>query len=193
MLTTTPTDVHSKEQQNIVELALIKRISENKDREALAELYECYRLPLGSFLPSKLREKRLIDEAFNDVMMVVWKQASKFRGDSKVSTWIFGIAYRTSLAMARKESKHTDRNQEYDLDNIAQSEDSDAAEHVRAAITDLSEKHRSVIELTYYFGHSLIEISEIIDCPVSTVKTRLFYARQKMKSYIEERINTPGS
>ena len=73
------------------------------------------------------------------------------------------------------------------------SQDSDAAEQVRAAITDLSEKHRSVIELTYYFGHSLLEISEIIDCPVSTVKTRLFYARQKMKSYIEERINTPGS
>jgi len=85
--------------------------------------------------------------------------------------------------MARKESKHTDRNQEYDLDNIAQSQDSDAAEHIRAAITDLSEKHRSVIELTYYFGHSLLEISEIIDCPVS---------RQKMKSYIEEKINTPG-
>lgn len=191
MLTTNQTDVHDKEQQDLTELALIKRISENKDREALTTLYECYRLPLGSFLHSRLREKRLIDEAFNDVMMVVWNQASKFRGDSKVSTWIFGIAYRTSLAMARKESKHTDQTQEYDLDNIAQSQDSDAAEQIRAAITELSDKHRSVIELTYYFGHSLLEISDIIDCPVSTVKTRLFYARQQMKSYIEKKINTP--
>ena len=192
MLTINQTDVHEKEQQDLAEAALIKRISEDKDREALTTLYECYRLPLGSFLHSRLREKRLVDEAFNDVMMVVWKQASKFRGDSKVSTWIFGIAYRTSLAMARKESKHTDKTQDYELENIAQSQESGMAEYVRAAMTALSEKHRSVIELTYYYGHSLLEISDIIDCPVSTIKTRLFYARQQMKSYIEKKINTPN-
>lgn len=122
-------------------------------------------------------------------MLTVWRKASSFKGKSKVSTWIFGIAYHTSLSLGRKESKHTDKTQEHVIEDIAQSEESDASEHVRAAITSLSENHRTVIELAYYYGHSVAEISDIIDCPASTVKTRLFYARQHLKTSIEKQLN----
>jgi len=112
-----------------------------------------------------------------------------FQAKSKVSTWIFGIAYRTCLSHMRKETKHTDRTNEYEIDDIAQTQESSASEQVRASISELSEDHRTVIELAYYFGHSIAEISEIVDCPTSTVKTRLFYARQHLKSSIEAQLN----
>jgi len=181
--------MQSPKQQDHIDRTLLERISNNQDRQALTELYERYRSPVGSFLHSKLREKRLVDEVFNDVMLIVWRKASSFQAKSKVSTWIFGIAYRTSLSHARKESKHTDKAQEYEMNDIAESQESNASEHVRAAITELSENHRTVIELAYYFGHSVAEISETIDCPVSTVKTRLFYARQHLKASIETQLN----
>jgi len=188
----TQTETLAPEHQDHVDRALLDRISMNEDRQALSELYERYRNPVGSFLFNKLRgEQKLVDEVFNDVMLIVWRKASSFQAKSKVSTWIFGIAYRTSLAHMRKESRHTDKMQELEVNDMVDSQESDVAETVRASITQLSDHHRSVIELAYYHGHTVSEISEIIDCPVSTVKTRLFYARQHLKSCIENQINQP--
>jgi len=39
--------------------------------------------------------------------------------------------------------------------------------------------------MAYFYGHSIVEISEMVDCPVNTVKTRLFHARQKLKNIIQ--------
>ena len=181
-------DKPSPKEQDQIDRSLLDRISENQDRQALTQLYEYYRHPVGSFLSSKLREKKLIEEVFNDVMLVVWRKASSFQGKSKVSTWIFGIAYRTCLSHAKKESKHTDQIQDDMLNDVADSTESDLSQTLRASMTELSDDHRTVIELAYYFGHSITEISEIIDCPSSTVKTRLFYARQHLKKCIENHI-----
>lgn len=188
---TQPETLDPKRQDHI-DRDLLDRISKDQDREALSKLYERYRNPVGSFLFNKLRgEQKLVDEVFNDVMLIVWRKAASFQAKSKVSTWIFGIAYRTSLAHMRKESKHTDKMQEFEVNDMAESQESDVSETVRASITQLSNHHRSVIELAYYHGHSIAEISQIIDCPVSTVKTRLFYARQHLKTCIEKHINQP--
>jgi len=89
----------------------------------------------------------------------------------------------------RKETKHTVKAGEYEVNDMPQSQESSASEQVRASISELSEDHRTVIELAYYFGHSITEISEIVDCPTSTVKTRLFYARKHLKSSIETQLN----
>ncbi len=53
------------------------------------------------------------------------------------------------------------------------------------ALNALSPDHRAVIELTYMEGYSCAEIAEIMRCPVSTVKTRMFYARKRMESLLE--------
>ena len=55
------------------------------------------------------------------------------------------------------------------------------------ALEALSPDHRAVIELTYFQGRSCREIAEITGCPVATVKTRMFYARQKLKGLLGRR------
>jgi len=171
-------DTPQIEDQDTIDKILLERISKKQDKQALADLYEHYRHPVGSFLRSKLRATKLVEEVFNDV-----------KAKSKVSTWIFGIAYRTCLSHMRKETKHTERANEYEINDMAEVQESTASEQVRASISELSEDHRTVIELAYYFGHSVAEISDIVDCPASTVKTRLFYARQHLKSSIETQLN----
>jgi len=52
------------------------------------------------------------------------------------------------------------------------------------ALESLSPDHRAVLELTYYLGHSCSEIAAIMDCPVNTVKTRMFHARNKLRVLI---------
>ena len=182
-------DIPQIEDQDSIDKILLERISKHQDKQALADLYEHYRHPVGSFLRSKLRATKLVEEVFNDVMLTVWQKADSFQAKSKVSTWIFGIAYRTCLSHMRKETKHTERADEYEINDMAEVQESTASEQVRASISELSEDHRTVIELAYYFGHSVAEISDIVDCPVSTVKTRLFYARQHLKSSIETQLN----
>jgi len=64
-------DVSEVESQDSIDRALLERISKNQDKQALANLYEHYRHPVGSFLQSKLRATKLVEEVFNDVMFVV--------------------------------------------------------------------------------------------------------------------------
>ena len=56
------------------------------------------------------------------------------------------------------------------------------AEHMLVRVE--LEKQRAVVELTYYFGYSYDEISEIVGCPANTVKTRMFHARTKLKELL---------
>jgi RNA polymerase sigma-70 factor (ECF subfamily) len=52
---------------------------------------------------------------------------------------------------------------------------------LHAGISELSTEHRQVVELTYFCGFSYQEIAAIADCPVNTIKTRMFHARRRLK------------
>ncbi len=166
--------------------SLIALIAEQQDKLALAELYERYRHNLAGFIRRKLFQDRLVDEVFNDVMFTVWQKASAFRSESKVSTWIFGIAYRTCLTHLRKESKHQIETANDELENLSYEDSSETNQELKTAMNELSEQHQDVIELAYFYGHSMIEMSEILACPVNTVKTRLFHARKQLRQSVEK-------
>lgn len=170
------------------DLGLLEQIANARNREALAVLYDRYRPSLGGFLRRKLIAEKLVDEVYNDVMYTVWTNATEFRNESKVSTWIFGIAYRICLSQSRKETRHLQHRIDVDFD---QEIDPGANTHalelqqvLRRAVAELSAEHRTVVELAYFYGHSIEEIAAIMQCPANTVKTRMFYARQKLKGIV---------
>ena len=170
---------------------LLTLIGMQQDRMALNELYNRYRQSLARFLHRQLGDDKLIEECYNDVMLVVWQKAGNFRGESKVSTWIFSIAYRTQIANARKENRHRHVDSDEVMDSVISQKQAEQDNQTRnnetlyAALSELSDEHRSVIELSYFHGYSVNEISKIVACPANTVKTRLFHARKKLKAAIE--------
>src|SRR5689334_11724493 len=87
---------HADEQ----EAALVRRMS-LQDRAALAELYAIYHRRLARFLGRFIRQYETVQEIVNDTLFIVWQQAAHFRGNSRVSTWIMGIAYRRALKALR--------------------------------------------------------------------------------------------
>jgi RNA polymerase sigma factor (sigma-70 family) len=162
------------------------------DREAFDQLYREYYPRLMDFLARIVGHGGLAEEVVNDTMYVVWSRASTFAGRSKVSTWIFGIAYKQAIKRLEREGRHRlDRlPEDWESTENTLSVDSEISrlqqeELLEKAMQRLSERHRSVLELTYQFGYSYIEIAEIVGCPVNTVKTRMFHARAQLRRTLE--------
>ena len=174
------------------DVLLLARI-ERGDIRAFEQLYRAYHPRLSRFLMSILRRAHLVEEVLNDTMMVVWNRPGAFNGMSRVSTWIFAIAYRTALkALRRVDDPIAD-------DRVAEraSAEPTAEQHLTAgeterdllaAIGELSPDHRAVIDLTYFHEVGYREIAEIMDCPVGTVKTRMFHARRHLRQRLAGRL-----
>jgi RNA polymerase sigma-70 factor (ECF subfamily) len=184
----------ARAQSNEHELGLLRRTTA-RDRDAFKELYCLYHRRLARFLTRMTRHYDVAEEIINDTMWVVWERAGDFRGSSQVSTWIMGIAYRRALKTLRRASLQI---QTADVEAIegpgdawAAVDHEDRRELVGRALAHLPIEQRLVLELTYYLGHSCADIAEIMDCPVNTVKTRMFHARRKLRLLLPELSGLP--
>lgn len=170
------------------ERRLIGRIAAG-DLRAFEELYRVYHARLTRFLDRLTRRRSLVEEVLNDTMLVVWNRSDRFDGSSKVSTWIFAIAYRKAMkALQRQDEAVEDDTLE---ERPAPGAGPEQQEHTRQlkaqlgrALDALSNDHRAVVELTYFHGMGYREIAQIVDCPVDTVKTRMFHARRRLRGLL---------
>jgi RNA polymerase sigma-70 factor, ECF subfamily len=166
------------------ECALLARIARH-DSAAMKELYLLYHRRLARFLMRLTTRYELAEEIINDTFWVVWQHAGDFRGASRVSTWILGIAYRRGLKTLRYAGPppaDVDVAAEAGTDEPAQRQELN--EWVDMALQRLPLEQRMVIELAYHVGHSCEEIATIMQCPVNTVKTRMFHARRKLRTLL---------
>lgn len=166
------------------EAALLARVFE-RDLRAFEQLYRLYHPRLTRFLFKMTRRAALVDEVVNDTMMVVWSRPDSFNGTSKLSSWIFGIAYRKALQAMRRQDLPVDDPQADERESPAPGPEQQAGTErskrgLLAALDALSADHRLVVELTYFQEFGYREIAEIMDCPVDTVKSRMFYARRHL-------------
>lgn len=178
------------------ERALLARIGVG-DRDAFRELYLHYHQRLARFLMRVTHRYEDAEEIINDTLWIVWQRAAEFRGASQVSTWIMGIAYRRALNVIRRAAVH---------ERVMALEASDGEpleadlgdalgdkQMLDLALSQLPLEQRLVLEFTYYLDHSCEEVAEIMECPVNTVKTRMFNARRKLRAILQPHVGDPGS
>lgn len=168
------------------EQRLLRRVA-LQDREAFRELYIAYHRRLSRFLMRLTRHYEIAEEIINDTMWAVWRQAHNFRFESRVSTWILGIAYRRMLKTLRQLNTRIPHADALDEDSLAAPDDmeqSEIHEWILQGLSQLPLEQRMVLEFAYDLGHSCEEIAAIMDCPVNTVKTRLFHARRKLRDIL---------
>jgi RNA polymerase sigma factor (sigma-70 family) len=164
---------------------LVERIRK-RDFRAFEQLYKAHHGRLSRFLLNMLRRPQLVEEVLNDTMMVVWNKIDDFQGASRLSTWMFGIAYRQGLSALRRLDEPVDDEKSAALESHeATPEQTAGGERSRKALAEaidgLSPAHRAVVNLTYFQDLGYREIAEILECPVDTVKTRMFHARRHLK------------
>ena len=171
--------------------------SGNKD--AFESLFKEYKDIIYTVVNRMIYNKDRVEDITSDIFLKIYKNIYQFDEKSKISTWMYKIAYNYCLDYIRKSKK--DPLESYkSIDSIfALSTDSlnpeemvlkSERENVLYSLVDsMPEKYRMVINFYYFEGTSYKDISEIMEIPIGTVKTYLLRA----KAYLKERMKKLGS
>lgn len=151
------------------------------DRSALADLYRAYQPRLFRFVLRITRSYPVAEELVNDIMLDVWRQAGQFRGDSKLSTWILSIAYRKACRASAKKTLAIAADIEPEKLPDTSMSGLETEDWVSKCLDVLPAAQKLTVIMVFYLGLSYEEIARVSDCPVNTVKTRMFHARRKLK------------
>ncbi|MDG6349400.1 sigma-70 family RNA polymerase sigma factor [Luteimonas sp. 8-5] len=176
---------HANARDDTDDLALLQRMAAG-DRAALATLYRAYHGRICRFLSRLTRRPDVIEEVVNDCFWIAWQRAADFRGDARVSTWLMGIAYRCGLKALRQRGDEQMDEAFLPMHDGGEDpgDDRELRDLLAKAMALLSVDQRVVVELVYGVGYSLGEVAAITQCPVGTVKARLFHARVKLLNVV---------
>ena len=167
------------------------------DRDSFDTLYRKYHKRIVNFAMRSTNRPDLAEEVASDTLFTVWQKAGSFSGKSKVSTWIFGIAYRKSLKSisrtARRESRTPAGIDDVPEPSVPPSQDAVLhRDHLAAALGALPIDQRTAMILAYVNGYKYEEIAVIVGKPVNTIKTRIRAARAKLHSLYGENPEPQG-
>lgn len=185
-----PTTPAPRRSSDASDVALLSRVAEG-DLRAFETFYRIYHPRLDRFLGLMTSRRTVVEEALNDTMLVVWKRPGTFNQQSKVSTWVFAIAYRTALKALRTQDEPVETlSHDEPVSEDAGPEQRLSADQTRAALARaldaLSAEQRGVLVLTYFHDLPYAEIARIVDCPVDTVKTRMFHGRRRLRAMLHD-------
>lgn len=170
----------------------LRAIARNQDAIAHRALFDRYFARVFVFIERRVEDRELARELTSDVFLEVWEQAGRFRGDAKVSTWIFGIARFKSLEAVRgqqrfKRSRVVAGGDEL-LSRVPESRSSatqlgarEALRRVAEAMDRLPRDQREALELAVIEGLEPEEIASRQQISRDTVKTRISRARRALR------------
>jgi RNA polymerase sigma-70 factor, ECF subfamily len=167
------------------EIELMRAIAQC-DKRAMHVLFAKHRLGVYRFALRLVDEKEAAEDLVSEAFLNVWRQAGRFEGRCRVSTWLLAITRNLALSMLRRHPM-----EKLDVGKAAaipdHADDPEAAVEKKQlsailahCLTKLSPAHREVIDLVYYHGRSIDEVAAITRVPPSTVKTRMFHARKRI-------------
>ena len=169
----------------------------NGDTNAFAYLVDEYKNMVYSLAYKMTKNKEEAEEISQDTFIKAFKNLSKFKGDSKFSTWLYRIAYHTSLDAIKKNKKNNSNveineftfNQIQSVENILEGiERKERSIILSGCLDKLPEEERSIIWMFYYDELSLKEITEITDFSEANLKVKLHRARKKLLAIVEENV-----
>jgi RNA polymerase sigma-70 factor (ECF subfamily) len=177
--------------QDSSDQALIGLIAEG-DKRAMQVLYARHNVRVYRFILRMTANQSLAEDLVSEVFLDVWRQAENFESKSQVSTWLLAIArYKALSALRRRTEEHLDDDMAATLEDTSENPETavgikDRNIIVQKCLTQLSSAHREVIDLVYYHEKSVDEVAQIVGVPAATVKTRMFYARNKMADLLKQ-------
>jgi len=168
------------------EVELIKMVAQ-KDEKAFSTFFYLYKNRLFYYFYKVLEDQEDAEDLTVETFLRIYKKADSYRGESKVSSWIFGIARRVYLEHI-KQKKHSIKTLEmYESDAVDDTPPINAdVELVKKAIDKLSPQDREILFLAYYEELPYEEISKVLNIPVGTVKSRVFNAKNRLRIILKE-------
>lgn len=180
-----------------VEKELVSEIRSGNTK-AFSDLVDRYKDLVFTLSIRMLGNREEAEEAAQDIFVKVYRSLPRFKGDSKISTWIYRIAYNSCLDRIKKMKKtrvqtdldHLDQmayvEMETVLDRMVREE---RQEWIGRCLAKLSAEDAGILTLFYFEEKNLQEMEETTNLPVNTLKVRLFRARKKLAVIMEKHLN----
>jgi RNA polymerase sigma-70 factor (ECF subfamily) len=183
---------------------LLRRFNEG-DADAFEELVRRYERPLYNFILRSVRRRERADELLQDVFLKIVQRSQDFKGNSKLSTWLYTIARNLCIDHSRKmvfrRHKSLDapsqsgddegpslleRTAGADLGADREAIAKDLKLRIAAAVEELPEEQREVFLMRQVQGMAFKEIADVIGVPENTVKSRMRYALERLQRALDE-------
>ncbi|MCX7714412.1 MAG: sigma-70 family RNA polymerase sigma factor [Clostridia bacterium] len=176
------------------------RLCQKGDHEAFNQLVQLYQSKVINIAYGLLSNTEDAADAAQDTFIKIYRSISSFKGKSSLSTWIYRITVNVCTDILRKRGKqnifsintHTeDDEREFDIKDPSHTPDelaeiTEMQKEIRSAIASLPHDYKIVVVLYDIEGLSYNEISQILSCPIGTVKSRLNRGRTLLKNALAE-------
>jgi len=155
------------------------------NRDDFPALYDEYKNLVYSAIHFYVRDPEIKDDLHQEVWLNVYRSIGSFDSRAKLSTWIFGLAKNVILAWRRKNPPPVEAPEEI----AAPSEEERTVERLdlERAMVDLSPEDQQILFMKYTMDLNYEELSAKLGVPLSTVKSRLFEARARLKKRLERK------
>jgi RNA polymerase sigma-70 factor, ECF subfamily len=206
MIMAEPTDrIDSEPPAPVEEMELVRR-ARRGDLRAYDELVKRYQERIYATVYHMTSNHDDANDLAQESFIKAYQALKSFKGGSSFYTWLYRIAVNKTINFLKQRKNRThmslndlDFNAEHDPDLMALISDktprrdadlTELQEKLNAALLKLSDSHRLVVVLHDVQGESHEDIAKIMDCNVGTVRSRLFYARQQLQSYLADYLKT---
>ena len=170
------------------------------EREAFGDLVRQYQDRLYNGVVKILRNEAEAEDTVQEAFILALTKLNTFQGKSGFYTWLFRIAYNAAITRIRK------RKPTMSLDGLANESQMqlpsdqpppeaemvrlERAERLMSALGQMSEEHRSILVLREMEEMDYSAISEVLELPVGTVRSRLHRARLQLKDILEKEMES---
>jgi RNA polymerase sigma-70 factor, ECF subfamily len=151
------------------------------DHDAFHRLYKLTNRRIYAYLCRLLNNDSMVDDVFVDAYNEIWKSAKNFQGNSSALSWMTGVSRNVAMNMLKKKRHHEDIEQVSYLladDQDGELERTEKTAIIHQALGELKPQHREILGLALLREYSYQAVAEILQIPVNTAKTRVFYAKE---------------
>ena len=167
---------------------------EAKDAQAFATLYDRHSRAAFSLAYRMMGERQAAEDLTQESILKLWRGAASYRSErGGVRTWLLSIVYNRGIDQLRSMASRRRTQEKVEL-SAPTSEASEAFEkswrnsqrdQVRQAMKALPQEQLKVLELAYFSGYTHVEIAQLLEVPLGTVKGRMRLGLQKIRGYFE--------
>jgi RNA polymerase sigma-70 factor (ECF subfamily) len=185
---------------------LVERAQQG-DKKAFGLLVEKYHRKLGRLLGRMIRDQTEVEDVVQESFIKAYRALPNFRGDSAFYTWLYRIGINTAKNYLVSLGRRPQVMQEVEIEDVENFEDGfemrtmdtpetammtkQIAQVVNDTVASLPEELRTAITLREIEGLSYEEIATLMQCPIGTVRSRIFRARETISEKLKPLLDTP--
>jgi RNA polymerase sigma-70 factor (ECF subfamily) len=190
-----------------IDQALVERVQRG-DKAAFELLVSKYQRKIIRLISRLVRDPAEVEDVAQEAFIKAYRAIPQFRGESAFYTWLYRIAVNSAKNYLASQGRRAPTSTEADAEEAETFSEADLlrdintpesvlmskqiAQVVNAAMAALPEELRTAISLREIEGLSYEEISEMMDCPIGTVRSRIFRAREAIANKLRPLLDTQG-